>query len=104
MRLSSALSQKMRFFACWLPLFLVVQFVGAVVIGSVEPDGFDRCTASPTPDEMRFQVWVAVFVACACAGLALWLLRRYWLVAAIWILIFASVPYLIVLRPPLESC
>ena len=104
MRLSSALSQKMRFFACWLPSFLVIQVVGGFIIGSVEPDGFDRCTASPTPGEMRLQVWVAVIVACVCAGLAVWLLRRYWLVAAIWLQIFASAPYLIVLRAPLESC
>lgn len=81
----------------WWSGFVGVQVATWWWINGIEPDGFDRCTAAPTPEELRLQVWVAVGGTVLSAALAVVLWRGSRLVLALLAVAAAVLPYVVVL-------
>lgn len=92
------MGQARRFWLVWLPAFVALQLAASWFVASLEPDGFDRCTASPSPSEVRLQVMTVA--ATNLVGAAAWMLRRWALVAAAWMTIAVGAMYWVLLRTP----
>lgn len=76
-------SNRAFYFRVWWPAFLIAQFVALVIVGSLEPEGFDRCTAMPSPTAQTVQAAIAGIAVVGVVLLAVWRLRCWLLVAAL---------------------
>jgi hypothetical protein len=87
----------------WWPVFVVTQLVAFGVVLGLDPAGLDPCGtegAGPRP----LQTAIAGVSLLGCAGLALWRLRRWSLVAAFVAVGLAIVPWLWLLGDSQASC
>jgi hypothetical protein len=86
-----------RYVRIWWPIFLVTQIAAWFVISRMEPDGFDRCTAAPSPAEMQLQVNTAISAGVILLAAVALLRGGRLVVAVIWIGLL-SFPFWVLLR------
>jgi cobalamin synthase len=99
---ASGLDQRWIFILVWLPAFVAAQVVAVAVISAIEPGGFDRCTAAPSPGQQRIQVAVAALSLALPLGIALVWLRGRYLIACVGLLVLPALFWLVLLRPALN--
>lgn len=87
----------------WWPLFLVVNFVALVIVGWIEPAGFDPCEGVPSDGGRRAQVAVAGVAVLICTVLAVRSFRGRLLAAALAPIALASLVWVWLLSAP-GSC
>ncbi len=87
----------------WWPLFFGIQYLALVVVGRLEPAGFDRCEAMPSPGAQAVQVAAAGIAVVVTTGLALWRLRNLQLLPALVAILGSMVVWLWLLQDP-QNC
>ncbi len=76
-------AEKSLLVRIWVPAFLSTQLVALLIVGALEPAGFDRCERMPSSGAQAAQAAVALSAVVVSAGLALWRLRGRRLVLAL---------------------
>jgi hypothetical protein len=81
----------------WLSIISVL-ITGWVIVACLEPAGFDRCEAAPTPGAQAAQRAVAAGSVIVTTGLSVWRLNRWWLATALMTTGLAAAGWLVLLR------